>query len=500
MMNVYGEKKVNFLIPVIFLWGIVLLIVGGLFWMETDANVLGDYYIIPWCVLAGTIILAPSIYLFLKGKFDFFHPLVFGVFHYILPAFVGGGVILALGWSDPFYLVFVEDPKNELPLSLMYVAIGYLAMTIGFFLPVGEFFSKNLETVIPKWDWKPSQVWIGGILLVLSGSIVNILSFVRGIIGYQKVESADLFDGLLVFMLTLFTEGTILLWLAIFQTKKKTTAFYVVLILSVVLIPLRAAMLGTRSGLLAGLFPIIFAFNYSVKKFRWQHTAIFVVLFFIALGVGIIYGTTFRSIKGSEARLDAGDYFGQVGATVDFLASHDPILILEDGMIALAERVDNLSALGVVVSNYEELAPYEAAYGLENNILNDALYSFVPRFLWMDKPNTSDPRAYSDLYFSYGDNSFAMTLFGDLLRNFGPVGIPIGMMIIGFFLRTIYTALIETDTPRMWKTVAYYPLLTAISYEGFYATLFPSIIRILFVLTVSLYLVNLLVRKTKADE
>jgi hypothetical protein len=146
-----------------------------------------------------------------------------------------------------------------------------------------------------------------------------------------------------------------------------------------------------------------------------------------------------------------------------------------------------------VVSRHEKLAPYEASYGLENNIVNDALTSFVPRFLWPDKPPTSDPRAYSDLYFNYSENSFAISPFGDLLRNFGLVGVVVGMMLLGFYLRTIYAILIDTPNPSLWKKTAYFMLLTVISYEGFFATMMPSVIRYIIVIAVSLFLANLFV-------
>lgn len=493
-------KNLNFVVPIFILWGLAILLGGGLFWLEADANSFGEYYLFPWCILAGSIILAPSLYLLYKGKFNLFNPLVFAAWSYIFPAFVLGGVILVFGWSDPFYLTFIEDPHYELPLSLMYVALGYLGMTVGYFLPVGRLFSNVIETRLPKWDWKPSQVWAGGLLLMAAGFGVNIISFLRGIVGYQRAETIESYDGLLVFMLILLAEGNILLWLAIFQTKKKTGVFYIVLAILIALIPLRSAMLGSRSSLMLSIIPIAMAFVFSGRKLKWQHTSVFGVVLVVAMCLGIVYGTTFRNVKGTEARMEAGDYFGQVAATLEYLSNHDPILIFEDGTKALAERVENLSSLGVVVSNYEKLAPYEAAYGLENNIINDLLYSFVPRFVYADKPNTSDTRAYSDLYFNYGENSFTVTPFGDLLRNFGPVGIPLGMLLIGIYLRTIYATLIETANPSMWKKVAYYPLLTVISYESFFATLFPSIIRVSFVLIVSLYIVNLLVKRARATE
>ena len=142
--------------------------------------------------------------------------------------------------------------------------------------------------------------------------------------------------------------------------------------------------------------------------------------------------------------MEAGDYAGQISATIDYITNEDPVILVQNSAQALADRIENLSSVAVVVANYERLAPYEASYGLENNIVNDTLTSFVPRFLWNEKPPTSDARTYSALYFSFGDNSFAISPFADLCRNFGPIGVPLGMLVLGIYLRLIYALLIET--------------------------------------------------------
>jgi hypothetical protein len=49
----------------------------------------------------------------------------------------------------------------------------------------------------------------------------------------------------------------------------------------------------------------------------------------------------------------------------------------------------------------------------------------------------------------------------------------------------------------MWKKVAYFVLMAGLSYEGFYATMFPVAIRIFLVLAVSLFLVNLIAQRIK---
>lgn len=490
------KQRSNFLFPILLLWAVVVVFALGFLWFENDWNdYLEGFYLLPWVLVSGAVVLAPSAYLLYKRKFDPFHPLVFAAWTYVFPAFVFGGVIISFGWVNPYFMTFIDDPRYNLPLTLVYVAVGFFGLTVGFALPVGKFIAEKVEARLPQWQWQPSEVWISGIVILIAGVGINILGFIQGVLGYQRITEISSIDSILSFFTILLSVGTLLLWLAIFGAKKKTGVYWAVLGILIIFLPLRMALLGSRSGLLISVFPIVMAFQYSGRKLSAKSAAITGVVLIAAVSLGVVYGTAFRNIKGSESRMAAGDYFGQVLSTLDYLSGEDPAIIFADSAQSLADRVENLSSLAVVVSNYERLAPYEAGYGLENNIVNDAYTSFIPRFVWADKPFTSDARAYSDLYFNYGENSFAISPFGDLLRNFGPVGVPLGMLFLGIYLRLIYAALIDTARPAMWKKVAYFPLLTLVSYESFYATIFPTIIRTCFVLVISLLIVRLLVKK-----
>ena len=494
----HGRGRGNVLVPVVIVWAIVIAAICSFIWIDNDlGSAMHGFYLLPWTFLAGACVLAPSIYLLYVGKFDLFHPLVYAAWSYIFPAFVIGGVLIAFGWVNPYFLSFIDDPEYNLPLTLIYIAIGFLGLTAGFFIPIGRVLSDFVEPRLPKWRWKPEQVWLPGILLLVMGIAFNVLGFVQGLLGYQRNIEVNIFDGLIFFLLSVLAEGTVLLWLFVFSTKQRGAVFYIVIAVLLVFLPLRMAVLGSRSSLVLGLLPIAFAFLQSGRKLKLRVAAVFAVVGVLAVVIGATYGTTFRNIKGSEARMSAGDYFGQVIATVEYLSVEDPVIIVEQSTDALAARVENLSSVAVVVANYEELAPYEASYGLENNILNDLYTSFIPRFIWNEKPPTSDARAYSDLYFNFGENSFAISPFGDLLRNFGPVGVPLGMLVLGIYLRFIYSTLIDTPNPAMWKKVAYFSLMTIVSYEAFYATIFPSVVRLIFVLGISLSLVNLFARRAR---
>jgi len=104
----------------------------------------------------------------------------------------------------------------------------------------------------------------------------------------------------------------------------------------------------------------------------------------------------------------------------------------------------------------------------------------------------SDVRSYSDLYFNFNGNSYAQTPVGDLLRNFGVIGVPIGMLIVGIFLRVVYSALIENQTVTIGRATVYYLFLASLSYEGFYSMIFVYGVRILAIGFISLFLAELL--------
>ena len=212
----------------------------------------------------------------------------------------------------------------------------------------------------------------------------------------------------------------------------------------------------------------------------------------------MIYGTTFRSVKGSESQQNIDEYTENISRTLDKIEKSDMTQTLETGFNSLTERIDVLSTLAVVVSNYEALAPYEEAYALDNNIQKDLITSLVPRIIWKEKPSSSDPRRFSDLYFNYGENSFAITPIGDLLRNYGIPGVFFGMMVIGILLRLFYRTLIEDQPHSMWRSTLYFMLITSISYEAFYGSILPNFLKVGIVSVVGLLIVYFFMNKKRA--
>lgn len=472
-------RNFNLLLPIAILWGAIIVIIAGWYWFETiyySPN--NRLFLFPWVLATGIVLLAPSCYLYYKGQFDLFHPLVFGVWSYLFPGFFIGGLILASGIVNPHFLLLIQDEGTDLPLALVYVMLGYAGLAAGFYLPVGRKIGNFIERKLPAREWEAEKAIVPGILLLALGLASTAWAFVSGILGFQRMEETGQFDGAL-FLLTLFwLEATFLLWLCIFKARKLSLIHYFTIVLLLVTSLTKSAFQGNRGSLIQIFILVAFAFVLSGRKIKTQHLAVGSILLTAALIFGMIYGTTFRSIKTTEATVSIEEYASYVIQTFEKISEENPAETFERGFIALAERFESVTSLAIIVSNYEKLAPYEEQYGISNNIINELTTFFIPRAVWRDKPVVIDAYRYGDLYFNYDANAFAMAPMGDLLRNFGPVGVPFGMMLIGIIMRIFYVALREKKGTIIWRAVLFYMLLTAISYESGYSGIIPYLVKV----------------------
>ncbi len=493
-----SAKDRTLLLPV---FGLFSLVVIGLITMLTlvtdEFNPFREMYLLPWVFGTGIVIAAPSIYLYYKGRFNFFHPLVFAAWSYFFPAFFVGGLVLASGITEPYFLAFIDDQHYNLPLTLVYVMLGYAGLTFGFYLPFGGFLGSKLSGWLPVWKWDNFQLLIPGLILLTLGLLNTILAFVNGLLGFQKVEEIGSYDGI-IFLLTLFwLEASFLLWLWVFRAERRNFNHYFVIGILLFTAIIKAAFQGNRGSLISIFMLIAFAFVLSGRKIQVHHRVYAGIIVTLAIVVGMIYGTTFRNIKQTESQVSMEEYTQYIFKTLDRVSEQDLGVTLENGFVALAERIEAVSSLAVVVANYETLKPYEESYGLDDNIYKDTVTFLIPRVVWAEKPVASEPRKYGELYFDYGENSFTITPMGDLLRNFGPVGVPLGMILLGFLVRVFYSALIENQDFSYWRISLFYMLLTSVSYESFYGSILPYLIKVGIVSVIGILIIRFFVGKTQ---
>ncbi len=451
-------------------------------------------FLLPWIIALAVVLAIPTLILYYKGRLTLYDPLMYATWSYFFPAFVVGGFMLTAGWSDPYYLTFIQDARYNLPYTTVLIMLGYAGLAAGYFLPLGAKLGSVVSRRLPTRDFDSSSLFLPGLFLLVLGTLNTLAALAMGVIGYQRSEIVESYTGIL-FLTTLFwMQGTFVLWFAIFKRGKLDVRAIVLLVLLLIGTFANALFAGNRAGLLQVFIIVILAFLLAGGRMTFRRTAVAGVLLGVSLAAGMIYGTTFRHVKGSESQVTLEEYTSNIFQTFEQVGRFDLSSTSNLVLMGLAARLDTLSQVGVVVSNYEQLAPYEESYGLDNNIWKDLTTFFVPRVLWHEKPVSSEPRKYSDLYFDYGENSFAITPIGDLLRNYGPFGVPIGMFFFGIIIRFIYRSLIEDQPKLFWRITLYFMLLMTISYEGFYGLLIPLLFKVGITAIVGLLIIGLVGR------
>ena len=222
------------LFAIIALWGVVIVVILSYLAYETGSDEAGKYYLLPWTFLTGAVVSSPAVFLLYKGKFDPFHPLVFPAWSYFLPAFFVGGILLSLGLVEPYYLAYVEDPKYNLPLTFVYIIVGYLGLILGFSLPIGRRVGEIISGWLPAWNWQNEKMPTPGMILLGLGLANTILAFTLGILGFQRVDERGIFDGIIFLLSLFFAQASLMLWIYIFRNNK--IGFVQIIILATLLL------------------------------------------------------------------------------------------------------------------------------------------------------------------------------------------------------------------------------------------------------------------------
>ncbi len=494
--NDYKSRNGIKLLPILTLFGVIFLS-GFIFLVLSTDNFdfLARPYLVPWVILAGIVFTVPAGFLWYKGKFQIYHPLVFPVAFYFLPTCFLGGTILILGMHEPYFMSFVQDQEYTLPLALVIVMLGFVGLAAGFFIPMAGTFGQKISRYLPEWKWDDDYIIFPGSFLLLLGFFNNVVAFLLGIIGFQKADEINRFDGLIFFTTLFWLQGSFMLWTAVFRRNRWDFKSVSVVFILIATSLIKAVFAGNRGGLLTVFVLVLLSYVFAGREIKFKQGAILATIMVTLVVVGMIYGTTFRTVKGSEEQIGASRYIENISLTFDTIGSRDPLKVLEQSLRNLTERLEAVSSLAVVVSRYEELKPYEESYGIDNNIYKDTVTFLVPRIIWKDKPVASEPRKYSELYFDYGENSFTIMPMGDLLRNFGMIGVPLGMILLGFIIRIFYSALIENQSFSYWRSVLFFMIIPSISYESFYGSILPNLVKSGLITMMGIIATQLLIKK-----
>ena len=421
------------------------------------------------------------------GFVDFFSPPLRACWLFFIPQFVVPIVLLVTNqYTLTSVGLLLSDPMKARTMAVWFAVAGLVFLCLGYLLPVGKPITLNVLNLPLRRLRFPAAV-----LMVLG--VVGYMGALRtGVAGYQLVQQVSS-QGALFIGLTSAGDVGILLSFWCFLDNHRD---WPLLALGILMLVARAALSGSRGTLFSSLILLMGVYQYHHKGLSMRRLAMWIVAGALVLVLGISFGSLFRMEKvrtaGRASSLGAADTL-RISAIALHEMSKRPINDLATfTRDRIFERLDGISSLGVIVSLHAELKSSEVAVGIDGNILKDLVASFVPRFLWPGKPVIGNSEVIGNLYFNTSGTSPATTYMGDLYRNFGLVGIFIGMALLGVSLRLLYRWFIEGQKLQPLRCALFLSVSMGANYESLYSQFFPGLIQRLVMSLVVIWIVWIL--------
>ena len=489
------------------------------------------------------------------GRIDPFHPLVYFTWSFFLPNFAVAGVLAAtgLGYTAFSWLLMSPLDGGELPTNPYFVRIAALGVavlgTIGLmtgFLGVKYLQDRAkrksaesggaLAVVAPGtlrnriaglFSGYPRPLAVSILLLVAFAALVNAMEY--GLFGYRVAPAAVpsyvpvvAFFGQWVFL-------GIALLMGCLARNETNRAFRALLVLTVVAALALFAISGARGFLYRAVLVAFAADQYARPRLSFKRLITWLVAIVVAVGLAMTYGTTYRKFRNvsygrtgqttvqseTALALQVARNMAKIGeepkprATVKTPVvdrphpspgPKQPTGVLKRGLFYFGERLVGLTDLAIIVKFAEVHQEEEVRRGIDRNIETDFIRSFVPRFLWRDKPIIGPTEEISKLYFGVPNHQPAVTYMGDLYRNYQLPGVFIGMTLFGALVAFIYGALIVGHPSDPVRSAMWITLLLAFNFESLFSIILPNLPRTLFIAALGILIARIGIDRAKLRQ
>lgn len=434
-------------------------------------------------VVLGLVVLAPAVasMRFQARRLDPVHPLFFAAWAFFLPQFVMAAFLMLGGQLHSLTSWVLQDPATARIAALKMAIVGSLGLSAGYLLPAGRRIAAKCPH-LKVLDSSTTAIRPAAFLLLMLGVLGSVGAFRTGLFGYQFNLEIPMFGAMFAFVSLLAVVGQGIVWFSFFRQRR---GWRLLALLAFGLVLTAVAASGSRGALFSAVTLVLACYLYAQERLRLRRLWKWAAMLLVGLWVGLVFGSFFRAIKieefGRAESMTAGDLAAITDKSASEIGARPLHETVKFGWDRLVERLDGLTALGVIVANSGALKRSEKALGIDHNIGRDFVNSLVPRFLWPEKPTVGIAEQIGWLYYGTEHTSPAVTYMGDLFRNFGWVGVFPGMFLIGLVLRTLYAWLIEGHALTGARVGIFFITNAAVGYEGLYSTYFPSLIRALVV-------------------
>ena len=463
-----------------------LLLLVNLGWFEVQ-----PFFVLLLAVLLGFVTLWPAVISMRNGGgWDVFHPLFYASWFFFLPQFVFASFLIVLAKPQTSTALLLPDPWTPRLAALGLALLGSVGLSLGYFLPLGSRLGRSVPQ-LRTLDLPSQKLKASALLFLGLGFLAGLGAFYSGLFGYQFNLEVPVFGATFAAFAQLMVLGQGIIWFSFFKERR---GWRLLALLALGLLAVNVLASGGRAALLGSVLILLASYQYAQARLRLEKLVKWIPLVLVGLFVGMIFGTYFRWTKielmGRITRMGLGDIFSTSQIALQTLRERPLSELVTVAWTMLAERIDGVTSLGVILAYAGQLKPLEVAQGMDGNILRDLASAVIPRFLWVGKPVVGVHEQIGNLYFNTRFTSPTVTYMGDLYRNFGIWGVLPGMLVLGIILRSLYVWLLE-KRPRTPLRVSLFLLLSwTVNYEALYSTYLPTLLRALAITLVAVLLVK----------
>lgn len=421
-----------------------------------------------------------------REQIDIFHPLFYAAISFAIPMIIVKGIFIAFnGYS--YWLTLIDNAPYYINLALTYFAVGWLAVLIGFYTSLGVRISRKIrlpEVIIGERKMVLFPVFI----VFIIGVGFNLVLFREGAFGSALSE----FTGNLLLVSIMRPLSGWMGWsvflLVFCSVRYKGKGMWQSFAMAAGLIYLGFAFLaGSRGAIFSSIIMIavaIFYARYPIVK--WRKILPLIAFAGVALVFGVLVFSQYRYLRQGMYGLEPTSLEETISVTKKaFQQSAEQPIGQQISFVGerFIERFTALDMLSVTLARSESLKTKEQEVGIDNNIMKEMISSLIPRPLWRNKPMVGEfglwfTRIYLDIPRSNSSNG--PTVFGDLYRNYGFVGVLLGMFLVGIYLRIIYEKFIRHGICNPLTPLFYISLYSLMNWEATYSLFITNGIRVLF--------------------
>jgi hypothetical protein len=348
--------------------------------------------------------------------------------HFVFPAFIS--YVGTSGYAPETFAHLRGITPDDIAWGLFMAFVAYAALLVGYVLPVGRAAARALPRM--EREWSHEATLAVALLMIPIGWTV----FLAGQFGLIPKRAGS---GALGTLASATNFGLALLAIAHLRHRSKPALF----LLGLFIPPTMAFnfFTGSKQLFLMPLAMVATAHIIVTRRLRMWWIVGFLAAITLLYPLSQVYREYLFGRRLSAVQVIASPHyvFGMMRRFIDTTRFGD---YLAQGLVATSNRLDALAITAGIARDAGTRVPFQHGWSLGYIAI-----SYVPRFVWPDKPLTTIGGWVTAHYGSgpWIESATGPSWVGEFYFNFGWAGVLVGMGLLGVWFRWLQEAFLGVN-------------------------------------------------------